>query len=109
MPQIPDPWRGHRNIQNERRDRVMKYRLVVQMTDDQGTVTEDELLPEVVSEAGWQCGHAIWPAWVTGEQTAECGWCRAPLVACEIVACPWCEWYVPAERVLEHWGGGCED
>ena len=87
----------------------MKYRLVVRMTDDQGTVTEDELLPEVVSEAGWQCAHAIWPAWVTGEQTAECGWCRAPLVACEIVACPWCEWYVPAERVLEHWGGGCED
>jgi hypothetical protein len=88
---------------------MMKYRLVVQMTDDQGTVSEDELLPEVVSEAGWQCAHAIWPAWITSEQTTDCGWCRAPLVACEIVACPWCEWYVPAERVLEHWGGGCEE
>ncbi len=87
----------------------MKFRLVVQTTDDQGTVSEDELLPEVVSESGWQCAHAIWPAWITGEQTTECGWCHAPLVACEFVTCPWCEWFVPTERVLEHWGGGCEE
>ena len=51
----------------------MKYRLVVQTTDEQGTVSEDELLPEVVSEPGWQCAHAIWPAWIAGEQSAECG------------------------------------
>ena len=38
----------------------MKYRLVVQTTDDQGAVSEDELLPEVISEPGWQCAHAIW-------------------------------------------------
>ena len=88
---------------------LMKYRLVVQTTDDQGVVSEDELLPEVVSEPGWQCAHAIWPAWIAGEQTAECGWCHAPLVACEFVTCPWCEWLVPAERVHEHWRGGCEE
>ena len=87
----------------------MKYQLVVQTTNDQGTVSQDELLPEVVSEPGWQCAHAIWPAWIAGEQTAECGWCHAPLVACEFVTCPWCEWLVPTERVLEHWGGGCEE
>jgi len=87
----------------------MKYRLVMQTTNDQGTVSEDELLPEVVSEPGWQCAHAIWPAWIAGERTAECGWCHAPLVACEFVTCPWCDWLVPAERVLEHWGGGCEE
>jgi hypothetical protein len=87
----------------------MKYRLVVQTTDEQGAVTEDELLPEVISEPGWQCAHAIWPAWIAGEQTAECGWCRTPLVACEFVTCPWCEWLIPTERVLEHWGGGCEE
>jgi hypothetical protein len=88
---------------------LMKYRLVVQTTDDHGAVSEDELLPEVVSESGWQCAHAIWPAWVAREQPAECGWCHAPLVACEFVTCPWCEWLVPTERVLEHWGGGCEE
>ena len=87
----------------------MKYRLIVQTTNDQGAVSEDELLPEVVSESGWQCAHAIWPAWIAGEQTGECGWCHAPLVACEFVTCPWCEWLVPTERVLEHWGGGCEE
>ena len=87
----------------------MKYRLVVQTTNDQGAVSEDELLPEVVSEPGWQCAHAIWPAWIAAEQAAECGWCHAPLVACEFVTCPWCEWLVPTERVLEHWGGGCDD
>ena len=74
-----------------------------------GTVSEDELLPEVASESGWQCAHAIWPAWITGEQITDCGWCRAPLSACEFVTCPWCEWFVPTERVLEHWGGGCEE
>jgi hypothetical protein len=87
----------------------MKYRLVVQTTDDQGVVSEDELLPEVASEPGWQCAHAIWPTWIAGEQRAECGWCHAPLVACEFITCPWCEWFVTTERVLEHWGGGCED
>jgi hypothetical protein len=87
----------------------VKYRVIVQRTDDQGTVTDEELLPVVESEAGWQCGHAIWPAWIAGEPVSECGWCRAPLVACEIVACPWCEWYVPSDRLLEHWRGGCED
>jgi len=87
----------------------VKYRLIVQRTDDQGTVTDEELLPAVESETGWQCGHAIWPAWTAGEQVRECGWCRAPLVACEIVACPWCEWYVPSDRLPEHWRGGCED
>jgi len=86
----------------------MKYRLVVHTTNDQGTVSQDELLPEVVSEPGWQCAHAIWPAWIAGDQIGECGWCHAPLVACEFVTCPWCEWLVPTERVLEHWGGGCE-
>ena len=64
---------------------------------------------EVASESGWQCAHAIWPAWITGEQITDCGWCRAPLSACEFVTCPWCEWFVPTERVLEHWGGGCEE
>jgi hypothetical protein len=87
---------------------LMKYRLVVQTTDDQGAVSEVELLPEVVSERGWQCAHAVWPAWIAGEQGAECGWCHAPLVACEFVTCPWCEWLVPTERVLQHWGAGCE-
>ena len=88
---------------------VMKYRLVVQTTDDLGSVSEQELLPEVVSEPGWQCAHAIWPAWIRGEETTECGWCRTPLLACEFITCPWCEWFVTTERVLEHWGGGCED
>jgi hypothetical protein len=87
----------------------MKYRLVAQTTDDQGALSEEELLPEVVSEAGWRCAHAIWPAWITEEPTTECGWCHAPLVACEFVTCPWCEWFVPTERVLEHWSGGCEN
>jgi hypothetical protein len=88
---------------------MMKYRLLVQTTDDQGIVSEDELLSEVASESGWQCRHAIWPAWITGEQPTECGWCRAPLTACEFITCPWCEWFVPTERVLEHWSGGCEE
>ena len=101
--------RRERTTPHERRESVMKYRLVVQTTDDQGTVSEDELLPEVASESGWQCAHAIWPAWITGEQITDCGWCRAPLSACEFVTCPWCEWFVPTERVLEHWGGGCEE
>jgi hypothetical protein len=94
---------------SEPRESVMKYRLVARITDDQGTVTETELLPEIESEAGWRCDHAVWPEWVTPEQTTECGWCRAPLIACEIVACPWCEWYVPTEQVLAHWGDGCEE
>src|SRR5918997_3904950 len=88
---------------------LMKYRLVVQTTNDQGVVSEVELLPEVVTEPGWSCAHAVWPAWIAEEQSTECGWCHAPLVACEFVTCPWCEWLVPTERVLEHWGAGCEE
>jgi hypothetical protein len=88
---------------------LMKFRLVVKTTSDQGVVTEDELLPEVISESGLQCAHAIWPAWIAAQQDAECGWCHAPLVACEFVTCPWCEWLITTERVLEHWGGGCDD
>jgi hypothetical protein len=85
----------------------MKYRLVVQTTDDQGSMSEDELLPEVVSEPGWQCAHAIWPEWITGAETTECGWCRTPLLPCEFITCPWCEWFVTTDRVFEHWSGGC--
>ena len=85
----------------------MKYRIIAQVTDDAGNSTNVELMPETTSEAGWRCSHAIWPAWTKEEQTTECAWCGEPLVACEIVECPWCEGYVTTDDVLQHWDRGC--
>ena len=87
----------------------MKYRIVVQITDDEGRMTEAEFVPEVEVEAGWQCEHALWPAWTKEEQRTTCDWCQTPLVPCTLVACPWCERYVTTEQVLDHWVDGCEN
>jgi hypothetical protein len=88
---------------------AMKYRLVVQVTDDRGTTREAPLMPEIASAPGWRCAHALWPDWAKTDETTACGWCNEPLVACEIVECPWCGWYVPTEDVVEHWDQGCDD
>jgi hypothetical protein len=87
--------------------RQMRYRIIAQITDEEGSTTDVELMPETNSEPAWRCSHAIWPAWVKDAQTMECGWCRQPLEPCEIVECPWCEVYVTTDDVLRHWDRGC--
>jgi hypothetical protein len=87
----------------------MKYRIVAQVTDDAGSTTEVELMPETVSQPGWRCSHAIWPHWVKDVRVSECEWCREPLVACEFVECPWCESYVATDAVIDHWDRWCDD
>lgn len=86
----------------------MKYRILLQKTDDAGEITEEELIPEAASEPGWRCHHAIWPAWMKPDSLGTCGFCHEPLVPCEIVECPWCEYYLAADEAPAHWREGCD-
>lgn len=86
-----------------------QFRIVVEITDKVTATTATEVLSELTTEPGWQCGHALWPAWMPLPEQTECGWCGEPLLPCELVACPWCDRYLTPDTAAAHFREGCDD